>query len=220
MMMPPAPDSSALTPPLPAGPAGGAGGAGPGAPPHKPPHMLEGLDKLAVGVGGGRAPAFGGDEFLGKTPLMSPLGSDTATTASVEDSSTDTATSSDGEHSPGAAAGLATARREAEVDIETGGAHGAAAAAAAATAPASASARAAVADASVREAALATAVAAAAEEGTVLPCAPSDEEKVGCLMCCIAFCDRRTGRLCYTWNYCFAACRARAVDIHSALYAT
>ncbi|CAN0224130.1 unnamed protein product [Ectocarpus fasciculatus] len=117
----------------------------------------------------GRAPAFGGDSFFGKTPLVSPLGS-TASTAADE------ASSAGG--SPRNGTSLAAARFEIEGDIEEGG-----------TRPASAdgeasAAAAAVADGSTGVAAVADvgdimlAAAATAEQETVLPCAPTDKEKV------------------------------------------
>ncbi|CAM9831612.1 unnamed protein product [Ectocarpus sp. 4 AP-2014] len=162
VMMPPAPHSSqepqsSLV--LSNDKLGGAGGAS-----H---HIYDPAGKDDVGKDG-RAPAFGGDGFLGKTPLVSPLGS-TASTAADETSSAGT--------SPAAA----RARFEIEGDIEEGGTRPASADGDAAAAAAG---EAAVADGSTGVEAVADvedimlAAAATAEQEAVLPCAPTDEEKV------------------------------------------
>ncbi|CAM9227257.1 unnamed protein product, partial [Ectocarpus sp. 6 AP-2014] len=172
VMMPPAPHSSqepqsSLV--LSNEKLGGAGGASHHIddPADKAHHIYDPAGKDDIGKDG-RAPAFGGDGFLGKTPLVSPLGS-TASTAADETSSAGT--------SPAAA----RARFEIEGDIEEGGTRPASADGEAAAAAAGG---AAVADGSTGVAAVADvedimlAAAATAEQEEVLPCAPTDEEKV------------------------------------------
>ncbi|CAM9535794.1 unnamed protein product [Ectocarpus sp. 8 AP-2014] len=172
VMMPPAPHSSqepqsSLV--LSNEKLGGAGGASHHIydPADKVHHIYDPAGKDDIGKDG-RAPAFDGDGFLGKTPLVSPLGS-TASTAAGETSSAVT--------SPAAA----RARFEIEGDIEEGGTRPASADGEAAAAAAGG---AAVADGSTGIAAVADvedimlAAAATAEQEAVLPCAPTDEEKV------------------------------------------
>ncbi|CAM9791095.1 unnamed protein product, partial [Scytosiphon promiscuus] len=117
-----------------------------------------GLDPADKGKG--RAPAFGGDFFLGKTPLVSPLGSTASTVADNSAPSTP-------------AESVARARVEVEGDIEEGGTRPASdASGASATVAATAAAT-----ATAVEAATAAATATEAQQ-EVLPCAPSDEEKI------------------------------------------
>ncbi|CAM9713813.1 unnamed protein product [Ectocarpus sp. 12 AP-2014] len=172
VMMPPAPHSSqepqsSLV--LSNDKLGGAGGASHHIydPADKVHHIYDPAVKDDIGKDG-RAPAFGGYGFLGKTPLVSPLGS-TASTAADETSSAGT--------SPAAA----RTRFEIEGDIEEGGTRPASADGDTAAVAAG---RAAVADGSTGVAAVADvedimlAAAATAEQEAVLPCAPTDEEKM------------------------------------------
>eukprot|EP00903_Cladosiphon_okamuranus_P011011 g10400.t1 len=192
-MLPPAPHSGSA---LAGVPRGGGSGDWAGLASHKPEGLggfgvagswqqpekdgvASKLDKLESGDGGSRAPAFGADEFLGKTPLMSPLG--TSSAVSTDDESSGTTAGDGAESLSPRSASLARARREVEGDIEEGGASATSTAATSGTgSPAMemevAARVAGVAEADVR-AALAAAVATP-EQMEVLPCAPSDDEKI------------------------------------------
>lgn len=191
-MLPPAPHSGSAL----AGAAGGGGGVA--------PHKLEGLgggdfapggwqqpekdaatqlDKLEAG--GSRAPAFGGDVFLGKTPLMSPLGSSpsssyAASTADETEASSGTAAATAAAESLSPrSASLARARVEVEGDVEEGGSAATTAAASGTGSPSVEVMGGSVAGVTAAEVGAAlTAATATAEQVEVLPCAPSDDEKV------------------------------------------
>lgn len=147
---PPAPDSSAAPLPFPAGTLRKP--AGGFASPAGKPDVL--VDPSKDG-----APAFSTDGVFGKTPVMSPFGTGSDTDTAEEDSS-----------STSSAGVAARARAEVEGDLEEGGTR--AADSSRAGVAASVSARVAAAEGGAR---------AAVSEGEpmmVLPCAPSDEEKV------------------------------------------
>lgn len=139
MPRPPAPESSASPLPLFIG--------------KKPDLTVDGPEK-------GRAPSFGADGILGKTPLVTPLRTDSSDEDTVDGTSSSTASDASPRGRLGARAEL-----EVEGDLEDGGVR--------ASVRVAASARVAPADG--------TRVQAAVEEGPmmVLPCSPTDEEKVG-----------------------------------------
>ncbi|CAM9197832.1 unnamed protein product, partial [Scytosiphon promiscuus] len=139
---------------------GGDGGGGGGVLPELTGH---GTEKSGVEPVGRKAPRPGSREIPGKTPLVSPLCSSPPPLPSSPAASANSSSSG--------AMAAAEVRVEVEGDVEEGGA-------AAARPEAGAAARVGV--AGEGEAAAAAAVVAAddAAEGIVLPCAPSDEEKV------------------------------------------